>query len=53
MKLIVISDSHGNGIGVEKDLDTALEYYTMAAEQDNEGAREAVTRVQKQLDEEK
>lgn len=42
-----------NGIGVEKDLDTALEYYTMAAEQDNEGAREAVTRVQKQLDEEK
>lgn len=42
-----------NGIGVEKDLSTALKYYTMAAEQNNEGAREAVTRVQKQLDEEK
>lgn len=42
-----------NGIGVEKDLSTALKYYAMAAEQDNEGAKEAVTRVQKQLDEEK
>ena len=42
-----------NGIGVDKDLSTALKYYTMAAEQNNEGAKEAVTRVSKQLDEEK
>ena len=40
-----------NGIGVDKDLSTALKYYTMAAEQNNEGAKEAVTRVSKQLDE--
>ena len=42
-----------NGIGVEQNYETALKYYQMAAEQDNEGAREAATRVQKKLDEEK
>lgn len=42
-----------NGIGVEQDYETALAYYSMAAEQDKEGAREAVVRVQKLMDEKK
>lgn len=42
-----------NGIGVEQSSETALKYYEMAAEQDNQGAREAVARVQKQMNEEK
>lgn len=40
-----------NGIGVEKNNATALEYYQMAAAQDNDGAKEAVARVQKKINE--
>ena len=42
-----------NGIGVEQNSETALKYYEMAAQQDNEGAKEAVARVQKQMNEKK
>lgn len=42
-----------NGIGVEKDLETALEYYQLANEQGSDGAKEAIMRVQKLLNEEK
>ena len=41
-----------NGIGVEQNYSTALAYYRMAAEQNNEGAKEAVVRVLKLMDEE-
>ncbi len=40
-----------NGIGVEQNYSTALAYYRMAADQDNEGAKEAVVRVLKLMDE--
>ncbi len=42
-----------NGIGVERSIDTALAYYQLAAEQNNEGAKEAVARVQRKINEEK
>ena len=41
-----------NGIVVEQNYSTALAYYRMAAEQNNEGAKEAVVRVLKLMDEE-
>jgi hypothetical protein len=41
-----------NGIGVEKNLSAALSYYQLAAEQDQEGAKEAVQRVRKLMNEE-
>ena len=42
-----------NGIGVEQNYGTALAYYQRAADQNNEGAREAVARVLKRMNEEK
>jgi hypothetical protein len=41
-----------NGIGVEKNLGTALSYYQLAADQQQEGAREAVQRVGRLINEE-
>ena len=41
-----------NGIGVEKNLKTALAYYQLAAAQEQEGAKEAVQRVSRLLNEE-
>ena len=41
-----------NGYGVERNLETALSYYEMAADSGYEGATEAVVRVKAQINEE-
>lgn len=40
-----------NGYGVEQDLNTALAYYKLAADKSYEGAKEAIIRVEKKINE--